>query len=117
MCRKLPGQIRATRGSNRQNAPSADRSVVSAWRGIEPVAMRGPAGDHQKRQGHPRSGARETGLAPNVIGAWGVTTLSTNLAADDSWVAGIELATASELPARRPRIWGRCPSGVDPSHP
>ncbi len=47
----------------------------------------------------------------------GVTTLSANLANDESWVAGIELATASEPPARRPRIWGRCPSGVDPSHP
>jgi hypothetical protein len=88
----------------------------------KPVAhpCRGPggkAGDHQQRQGHPLSGARETWLAPNVIGAWGVTTLSANRAGDDSWVAGIELATASEPPARRTRIWGRCPSGVDPSHP
>jgi hypothetical protein len=33
------------------------------------------------------------------------------------WVAGVELATASEPPARKPRIWGRRPSGVDPSHP
>jgi hypothetical protein len=65
----------------------------------------------------PFLGARETWLAPNVIGAWGVTTLSANLAGDESWVAGIELATASAPPARRPRIWGRCPSGVDPSHP
>ncbi|MGA2701865.1 MAG: hypothetical protein ABSH35_12315 [Isosphaeraceae bacterium] len=32
-------------------------------------------------------------------------------------VAGVELATASEPPARQPRIWGRRPSGVDPSHP
>ena len=73
-------------------------------------------------EGHPLSGHRETLLAPNVIGAldvgrWGVTTRSANLAGDDSWVAGTELATASEPPARRPRIWGRCPSGVDPSHP
>ena len=47
--------------------------VLSA-RGAEskPVAQRGPAGDHQKWQGHPRSGTRETWLAPNVIGAWGV---------------------------------------------
>src|SRR5271157_1900120 len=32
-------------------------------------------------------------------------------------VAGVELATASEPPARQPRIRGRRPSGVDPSHP
>ena len=38
-------------------------------------------------------------------------------AGDNSWVAGVELATASEPPARRPRIWWRRPSGVDPSHP
>jgi hypothetical protein len=38
-------------------------------------------------------------------------------AANKCWVAGVELATASEPPARRPRIWGRRPSGVDPSHP
>jgi hypothetical protein len=37
-------------------------------------------------------------------------------AGDKSWVAGVELATASEPPARKPRIWGRHPSGVDPSH-
>src|SRR5271166_3419651 len=123
MYRKLPRQIRATRGSNRPSAPSADRSVVSAWGGIEArrPSLPGPggqAGDHQKRQGHPLSGARETWLAPpNVIGAWGVTALSANLAGDDSWVAGIERATASEPPARRPRIWGRFPSGVDTSYP
>jgi len=33
------------------------------------------------------------------------------------WVAGVELAIASEPPARRPRSWGRRPSGVDSSHP
>ncbi len=38
-------------------------------------------------------------------------------AGDNSWVAGVELAIASEPPARRPRIWGRRPPGVDPSHP
>ena len=32
-------------------------------------------------------------------------------------MAGVKLATASEPPARKPRIWGRGPSGVDPSHP
>ena len=32
-------------------------------------------------------------------------------------VDGVELATASEPPARQPRIWGRRPSGVDPRHP
>ncbi len=40
-----------------------------------------------------------------------------NLAGDNSWVAGVELAVASEPPARRPRIWGRRLPGVDPSHP
>src|SRR5271165_1098288 len=100
------------------------RTEVLSARGEEskPVAhpCRGPggqAGDHQTRQVTPLSDARETWLAPNVIGAWGVTILSANLAGDESWVAGIELATASEPSARRPRIWGRCPSGVDPSHP
>jgi len=39
------------------------------------------------------------------------------LAGDNSWVAGVELAIASKPPARRPRIWGRHPPGVDPSHP
>src|SRR5208283_6180397 len=38
-------------------------------------------------------------------------------AGEKSGVAGVELATASEPPARQPRIWGRRPSGVDPSHP
>src|SRR5271166_1656723 len=33
------------------------------------------------------------------------------------WVAGVELATASEPPVRKPRIWKRRPSGVDPRHP
>ena len=47
----------------------------------KPVAhpCRGPggqAGDHQKRQGPPFL-ARETWLAPNVIGAWGVTRSET----------------------------------------
>src|SRR5258707_5589398 len=38
-------------------------------------------------------------------------------AGDKCWVAGVELATASEPPARKPRIWGRRRSGVDPSQP
>jgi hypothetical protein len=38
-------------------------------------------------------------------------------AGDKSGVAGVELATASEPPAQKPRIWGRRPSAVDPSHP
>ena len=38
-------------------------------------------------------------------------------AGEKSGVAGVELATASEPPARQPRIWGRRPAGVDPSHP
>jgi hypothetical protein len=41
----------------------------------------------------------------------------TIFAGDKSGVAGVELATASEPPARKPRIWGRRPSGVDPSDP
>jgi len=36
---------------------------------------------------------------------------------DKSGKAGVELATAGEPPARQPRIWGSCPSGVDISHP
>src|SRR5512135_1620763 len=66
------------RGIRTDKTPQARTEVLSA-RGEEskPVAhpCRGPggqAGDHQKRQGHPLSGARETWLAPNVIGAWGV---------------------------------------------
>ncbi len=30
---------------------------------------------------------------------------------DKSWVAEVELATASEPPVRKPRTWGRRPSG------
>ena len=90
----------------------------------KPVAhpCRGPggqAGDHQKRQRHPLSAPRETWLAPNVIGAWGVgrDNPSANLAGDDSWVAGIELATASEPPARRPSDLGALPFGRRPQPP
>src|SRR5271166_1534467 len=108
------------RGVRTDKTPPARTEVFSA-RGEEskPVAMCGPAGDHQKRQGHPFLAPGKRGWPPTSLGrgAWGVTTRSANLAGDDSWLAGIELATASEPPARRPRIWGRCPSGVDPSHP
>ena len=38
-------------------------------------------------------------------------------AGDKSGVAGVELATASEPPARQPRICERRPLGVDPRHP
>jgi len=48
------------------------------------------------------------------VGAWFNSRI---FAGDKSGVAGVELATASEPPARQPRIWGRRPSGVDPSHP
>ncbi len=34
-----------------------------------------------------------------------------------TWVAGVERAKASEPAVRKPRTWGRRPSGVDPSHP
>src|SRR5208337_238639 len=64
------------RGVQTDKTPPARTEVLSA-RGEEskPVAhpCRGPggqAGDHQKRQGHPRSGARETWLAPQRH--WGV---------------------------------------------
>ena len=66
--------VEKTRNSHRQNAPSADRSVGSALRGIEArrPPLPGPgdqAGDYQKRKGHQLSGARETWLAPNVLRA------------------------------------------------
>jgi len=57
---------------------------------------------------------RVTYETPRPGGAW--FNFST-FAGDKSWVAGVELATASEPPARKPRIWGRRPSGVAPSHP
>jgi hypothetical protein len=38
-------------------------------------------------------------------------------AGDKSWVAGVELATASEPPARKPRIWGRRPRASTPATP
>ena len=121
MHRKLPGQIRATRGSNRQNAPSADRSVVSAWRGIEarrpPLpGARWPSRRSPAAAGSPPFWRPETWLAPNVIGAWGVTTLSANRAGDDSWVAGIELATASEPRAEASDL-GALPFGRRPQPP
>ena len=37
-------------------------------------------------------------------------------AGDKSRVAGVELASASEPPARRPQVYGRLPPGVDPSY-
>ncbi len=46
-------------------------------------------------------------------GGWSIRQLDRQIGG----VAGVELATASEPPARQPRIWGRRPSGVDPSHP
>ena len=111
------------RGIPTDKTPPARTEVLSA-RGEEskPVAhpSRGPggqAGDHQKRQGHSLSGARETWLAPNVIGAWGVTTLSANLAGDDSWVAGIELATASGAPSAEASDLGALPFGCRPQPP
>ena len=52
---------------------------------------------------------RETWLAPNVIGAWGVTTLSADRAGDESWVAGIELATARAPPAQEALDLGALP--------
>jgi len=38
-------------------------------------------------------------------------------AGDKSRVAGVELATASEPPARKPRIWGRHPRASTPATP
>ena len=94
MDRKMLRFVERTRNSHRQNAPSADRSVVSAWRGIEarrpPLpGARWPSRRSPAAAGSPPFCARETWLAPNVIGAWGVTILSANLAGDESWVAGI----------------------------
>src|SRR5208283_4879994 len=104
MYRKLPRQIRATRGSNRQNAPSADRSVVSAWRGIEARRPPLPGARWPSRRSPDAAGSPPFWRPGNVVGpqrhwgvgrgAWGVTTLSANRAGDESWVAGIELATA-----------------------
>jgi len=56
-------------------------------------------------------------LAPNVIGAWGVTTHFANLAGDESWVAGIELATASEPPSAEASDLGALPFGRRPQPP
>jgi len=39
------------------------------------------------------------------------------LAGDKSGVAGVELATASEPPARQPQIWGRRPRASTPATP
>ncbi len=38
-------------------------------------------------------------------------------AGDKSGVAGVELAIASEPPARQPRIWGRRPRASTPATP
>ena len=96
----------AAAGFKQTKRPRARTEVLSA-RGEEskPVAhpCRGPggqAGDHQQRQGHPVLAPGKRGWPPTSLGRWGVTTLSANLAGDDSWVAGIELATASVPPAR-----------------
>src|SRR5208283_3661374 len=78
-------------------APSADRSVVSAGRGIEACrpplpGTRGPSRRSPAAAGSPPFWRPGTVVGPNVIGAWGVTTRSANRAGDESWVAGIELA-------------------------
>src|SRR5271157_3057604 len=47
--------------------PRARTEALSApSKESKPVAMRGQAGDYQKRKGHPVSGTRETWLAPHV---------------------------------------------------
>jgi len=53
------------------------------------------------------------GMIIRTIWAWFSVT---SLADDKRWVAGVELAIASEPPARRPRIWGASSSGRRP-HP
>ncbi len=72
---------------------------------------------HDAGQVHNRS-------LPEIMDSGAAFWISTRMAGsiffssqNGGWVAGVELATASEPPARRPRIWGRRPSGVDPSHP
>src|SRR5208337_1907037 len=49
-----------------------------------------------------------------IVAAWFNFSI---FAGDKSWVAGVELATASEPPARKPRIWGRRPWASTPATP
>jgi len=49
-----------------------------------------------------------------IVAAWFNFSI---FAGDKSWVAGVELATASEPPARKPRIWGRRPRASTPATP
>jgi hypothetical protein len=58
--------------------------------------------------------SRVYGISCPVFAAWFNSSI---FGGDKNWVAGVELATASEPPARKPRIWGRRPAGADPSHP
>ncbi len=60
--------------------------------------------------------SRGTGFAFERSGSVGMVQIQQSRS-DQTGVAGVEQALASEPPARRRRIWGRRPSGVDPSHP
>src|SRR5208337_3469363 len=55
-----------------------------------------------------------TAKAVPIVAAWFNFSI---FAGDKSWVAGVELATASEPPARWPRIWGRRPRASTPATP
>src|SRR5208282_3361222 len=58
------------------------------------------------------------GWPPNVIGAWGVTTLSANLAGDDSWLAGWDRAGNSQrAPSAEASDLGALPFGPRPQPP
>jgi hypothetical protein len=119
MDRKMLRFVEKTRNSHRQNAPSPDRSVVSAWRGIEarrpPLpGTRWPSRRSPDAAGSPLSVARETWLAPNVIGAWGVTTLSANLAGDDSLGGWDRAGNSQQAPSAEASDLGALPFGRRP---
>ncbi len=83
---------------------SANETLSHALR--REAGLLGPEEDHSLRFLLPS-------FEPGPFWAWFKVA---TLAGDNSWVAGVELAIASEPPARRSRIWGRRPPGVDPSH-
>src|SRR5271157_1489019 len=60
-------EISGKRGVQTDKMPRARTEALSApSKESKPVAMRGQAGDYQKRKGHPVSGTWETWLAPHV---------------------------------------------------
>src|SRR5208282_2977712 len=91
-------KVRETRSASSQKRSERGRKYwqrVERNRSPSPTPAGGPVAKPEITSSGrvtPFLGTRETWLVPNVLGAWGVTTLSANLAGDDSWVAGIELA-------------------------